>query len=291
MSSVLLIANPSAGGGRVPKLLPAVRRKLDALGISHRTGLTTCLEDAVALTNEALDRGELPVAFSGDGVAGVVARTASFREGATFGVLPGGTGNDFCGHVGIPQDPIEACDVLRDGVATAIDMGEANGERFLGIASFGYDSLANEAANDAPRWLGGGVYLWGAFLALVRWKGASFKLDVDGERYEFDGWSVVCANTSRYGSGMLIAPDASVEDGRFDLVWTLASGKLRFLASLPRVFKGTHIEDENVRVVHGVNVSVSSSTDFVVYADGDPLTRLPAEIRLIPKAVKVMLPA
>ncbi len=291
MTSILLIANPAAGGGRVPKLLPSVRRKLDSLGIQHRTGLTSSLDDAVRLTNEALDRREIPVAFSGDGVAGVVARTASYRPESVFGVLPGGTGNDFCGHVGIPDDAVEACEVLASGVPTTIDLGEANGVRFLGIASFGYDSLANESANAAPRWLGSGVYIWGAISAVIRWKPAHFTVTADGAEKSFDGWSVLCANTSRYGGGMLIAPNASIEDHQFDLICTLDSSRLRFIRMFPKVFKGTHIDDDNLDVSHAREVIVSADRPFTIYADGDPLTELPAEIRILPSAVKVLLPA
>ena len=291
MTSILLIANPAAGGGRVPKLLPSVRRKLDSLGIQHRTGLTSSLDDAVRLTNEALDQGEIPVAFSGDGVAGVVARTASYRPESVFGVLPGGTGNDFCGHVGIPDDAVEACEVLASGVPTTIDLGEANGVRFLGIASFGYDSLANESANAAPRWLGSGVYIWGAISAVIRWRPAHFTVTADGAEKSFDGWSVLCANTSRYGGGMLIAPNASIEDHQFDLICTLDSSRLRFIRMFPKVFKGTHIDDDNLDVSHAREVLVSADRPFTIYADGDPLTELPAEIRILPSAVKVLLPA
>jgi len=291
VTSILLIANPAAGGGRVPKLLPSVRRKLDSLGIEHRTALTAKLEDAVDLTNEALDRGEIPVAFSGDGVAGVVARTASYREGSVFGVLPGGTGNDFCGHVGIPDDAVDACEVLATGVPTAIDLGEANGVRFLGIASFGYDSLANESANAAPRFLGSGVYIWGAISALIRWKMATFTVLADGNDKSFEGWSLVCANTSRYGGGMLIAPNASIEDHQFDLICTLKSSRRRFIWMFPKVFKGAHINDDNLDVSHARELIVSADRPFTIYADGDPLTQLPAEIRIIADAVKVLLPA
>lgn len=291
MTSILLIANPAAGGGRVPKLLPAVRRKLDALGVTHRTGLTASLDDAARLTNEALDRGEVPVAFSGDGVAGVVARAASYRVGGVFGVLPGGTGNDFCGHVGIPDDVVAACDVLASGVPTAIDLGEANGVRFLGIASCGYDSLANESANAAPRWLGSGVYIWGAISALIRWRPAHFTVSADGSEKSFEGWSVLCANTSRYGGGMLIAPNASIDDHQFDLICTLKSSRWRFMRMFPKVFKGTHIGDANLDVSHAREVKVSADRPFVIYADGDPLTELPAELRILPAAVKVLLPA
>ena len=111
---VLLIANPTSGGGKVPKLLPAVTARLTALGIEHRTELTRDLAHARELTVEALGLGETPVSFSGDGVAEAVAAAAAHRD-ATIGVLPGGSGNDFCRHTGIPGDAVAACDVLAHG--------------------------------------------------------------------------------------------------------------------------------------------------------------------------------
>ncbi len=288
---VLLIANPVAGGGRVPKLLPAVRRRLDQLGVVHRTTFTASLDDATRFTDEALDAGELPVAFSGDGVVAIVARAASLRPGSVFGVLPGGSGNDFCRHVGISTNPVEACEVIANGAPRAIDLGEANGQRFLGIASCGYDSLANEAANSAPRFLGSAIYLWGALSALIRWRGAHFTVVADGRETSFDGWSVICANTSSYGGGMQIAPAASIEDGQLDVVLTLKSSRLKFAVNLPKVFKGTHIDQPTVRCDRAAVVNVSADQNFMIYADGDPLTRLPAEIRVIPNAVQALLPA
>src|SRR5204862_5635450 len=124
---------------------------------------------------------ELPVSLSGDGVAGAVAAAAAPTPGAVIGVLPGGSGNDFCRHAGIPKDPLAACELLVRGVPTPIDLGEANGRSFLGIASLGFDSDANEIANTAPRWLGRGIYIYGAFAAVLRWKPARFDVELDGE--------------------------------------------------------------------------------------------------------------
>ena len=126
---------------------------------------------------------------------------------------------------------------------------------------------------------------------MIRWKPAHFTVTADGVEKSFDGWSVLCANTSRYGGGMLIAPNASIEDHQFDLICTLDSSRLRFIRMFPKVFKGTHIDDDNLDVSHAREVLVSADRPFTIYADGDPLTELPAEIRILPSAVKVLLPA
>jgi YegS/Rv2252/BmrU family lipid kinase len=287
---VLLIANPTSGGGRVPRLLPQVRERLTALGLEHRTETTRDLPHARELTLEALALGEIPVAFSGDGVAGAVAGAAAHRD-AVIGVLPGGSGNDFCRHAGIPGDALAACEVLARGEPRPIDLGEANGVPFLGIASLGFDSEANAAANAAPRALGRAIYVYGALSALARWRPASFEVDAGGEHLAFEGWSVICANTSVYGGGMFVAPDARIDDGLLDLVAIRKTGRARFLASFPKVFQGEHVRLEHVTVRRAPEIRVSASRPFTVFADGDPIADLPVVVRALPAAVRVLLPA
>ncbi|MCU0258284.1 MAG: diacylglycerol kinase family lipid kinase [Solirubrobacteraceae bacterium] len=289
MRRVLLIANPTSGGGKVPRLLPQVRERLSALGVEHRTETTRDLAHARELTLEALALGEIPVAFSGDGVAGAVAGAAAHRD-AVIGVLPGGSGNDFCRHTGIPGDALAACETLARGEPRPIDLGEANGVPFLGIASLGFDSEANAAANAAPRALGRAIYVYGALSALARWRPASFEVEADGERLAFEGWSVICANTSVYGGGMFVAPDARIDDGLLDLVAIRKTGRARFLASFPKVFKGEHVRLEHVTVRRAPEIRVSASRPFTVFADGDPIADLPVVVRALPAAVRVLLP-
>ncbi len=200
--------------------------------------MTRSIDHARELTRAALDAAELPVSFSGDGVAGAVTSAAAERPGSVVGVLPGGSGNDFCRHVGISHDAVEACSVLATGVATPVDLGEANGTPFLGIASLGFDSEANALANRAPRFLGGGIYVYGALGAIARWSPAHFEVEIDGRLDRFDGWSVIVANTSVYGGGMYVAPDARVDDGLLDVVLIRKTSRARFLASFPEGLQG-----------------------------------------------------
>jgi YegS/Rv2252/BmrU family lipid kinase len=288
---VVLIANPASGGGKVLRLLPAVESRLAELGIPFRTQMTRSLEHARELAVQAADEGAVATSFSGDGVAGAVAGALAGRDDALVGVLPGGTGNDFCRHVGIPADPVDACHVLLHGEPRPIDLGEADGRPFLGIASTGFDSSANEIANAAPRWLGRGIYVYGALAAIARWSPATFTVELDGGERVFEGWSVIVANTSVYGAGMYVAPDARLDDGLLDVVTIGRSSRLRFAATLPKVFKGTHVTDPLVTVQRAREVRISASRPFDVYADGDPIAALPSVVRALPGAVRVLLPA
>ena len=90
---------------------------------------------------------------------------------------------------------------------------------------------------------------------------------------------------------MYIAPNAELDDGAFDIVAVGEVGKLRFVANLPKVFQGTHIDEEQVQVFRAQHLELSASRPFPVYADGEHLTDLPASLRVLPRALGVLVPA
>ncbi len=287
---VTLLVNPSSGGGRALTALPGVLDALAAAGLSCESVRTTGLEHARDLARAAAAGGRTVVTLSGDGLVGAVAGALADVPGATMGVLPGGRGNDFARTVGIPLDPVAACAVIATGTPRPVDLGDVDGRPYIGIASLGFDSDANRIANAAPARLGNLVYAYGALRALVFWRPATFTVCVDGDERRFRGWSVVAANAQAYGGGMYVAPGADLHDGALDVVMTDACSRLRFLRTLPKVFKGTHVHEDVVHQRRGREIRVSADRPFVVYADGDPIGETPATIRCRSDAVRILLP-
>jgi YegS/Rv2252/BmrU family lipid kinase len=297
---VCLIVNPAAGGGKAGRLAPTVELELRRLGLTVRRVDTTHLEHARVLGLEAARAGETVVALSGDGMLGVLADALRGVPGAVLGVLPGGRGNDFARVLGIPEDAIAACATIAGGVARTVDLGlvigsasDADGQAFVGIASGGFDSDANRIANEAPAWLGGLVYAYGALRALLLWRPAHFEIELQpqGERHAFSGYSVAAANSKAYGGGMHMAPDALLDDGLLEVVVVERVGKLRFVANLPKVFAGEHVRQPSVRVFRAAEVAISADRPFTLYADGDPIGELPLRVSALPGAITMLVPA
>lgn len=285
-----LLVNPHSAGGRALKLLPRVEAYLDARRVDFRVVRTRSLEHGVEQALIAVEAGEIPVVISGDGLLGAIGGAVADSE-TPLGIVPGGRGNDLARVLGIPTDPEEAIAIVLAGHSRRIDVGEANGRRFLGIASVGFDSEANRVANETS-WLRGNlVYAYAALRVLAAWKPAGFTIAVDDSRKRVSGYSVIVANSRAYGGGMFVAPKAELDDGEFDIVTIGEVGKLRFLANLPKVFKGTHVEGDDVRVFRASQLELSASKDFPVYADGEHLTDLPAALRVLPRALSVLTPA
>ena len=283
-----LIVNPTAGAGRAAKLLGAVEAELRAMGLRFRVERTTSMEHARELARGAAAAGETVAAMGGDGLTGAVA--GELRDGAgVLAVLPGGRGNDFARKLGISADPVAACALLR-GKERRIDLAIANGRTYLGILSAGLDSDANEIANATRLRLGTGVYAYAALRALARWKAARWTVVIDGDERSFDGYSVAVANSGVYGSGMYLVPDARLDDGMLDVVLSEDIPKRRYLANLPRVFKGTHIHEPGLHLLQARSISFHADRPFTAYADGDPIAELPATVDVVPGTLRVLAP-
>jgi YegS/Rv2252/BmrU family lipid kinase len=284
----LILVNPSSGGGKTARAVPDLKRALEERGIEHRVVFTTGLEHGCEEARMAAAAGEVPVVMSGDGLVGQVGGALAGSDTA-MGIIPGGRGNDLCRVLGIPSGLEAAVDVLAAGHERAIDVGEANGKRFLCIASAGFDSLANRIANES-RLRGNLVYAYAAIRALIEWKPARFTVVADGQSHEFIGYAAAAANGKAYGGGMYLAPDAQLDDGLLDVVMSARTPKLRALVNMPKLFKGTHVEEDYVSVLRAAEVELRADRPFEVYADGDHLTDLPATVRVLPRALRVIAP-
>ena len=288
--SVALIVNPSAGAGRAAERLPVVEAELRALGIEFHPEETTSIDHAAALTRTAGEAGEAVFTLGGDGLVGVVAGALA-ATGAPLGVLPGGRGNDFARVLGIPRDPGEAVRVLASAPERRLDLAEANGHPFIGIASCGFDSVANRIANESRLVKGNLVYLYAALRAVATWKPARFELVLDGKVRVYSGWSVGACNSKAYGGGMYAAPNAELDDGLLDVVVCERTSRFNFVFRvLPRVFKGTHVELPYVHELRAREVTVTADRPFAMYADGDPVGDLPVTVRVRPGALTVLVP-
>jgi YegS/Rv2252/BmrU family lipid kinase len=267
-----------------------VERELAARQVAYRIVRTGSLQHGIEEARGANEAGEIPVVMSGDGLVGAIGGALA-QTGASMGIIPGGRGNDLARVLDIPKDPSGSVAVLAEGNEREIDVGEANGQRFLCIASCGFDSDANRIANEARLIRGNLVYAYAAFRTLASWKPAAFKVIVDGGApFEFEGYSVAVGNSQAFGGGMFVAPHAVLDDGLLDVITVSDVSKLRYITGLPKVFKGEHIQNEEVTEIRGATVEISADRDFAVYADGEHITDLPATLGTLTRALRVIAP-
>jgi len=289
--TLCVIVNPFAGGGRAARELNGVEATLRRLGLEYHVERTQSLDHARELAHTAAQAGEIAVAFGGDGLIGAVADALRHTDGI-LGVLPGGRGNDFARMLGIPGSTQAACEVLAHGEVRRLDLGVIGEKSFIGIASCGFDSEANRIANETTLVRGRLVYAYGLLRALAGWRPATFTVTVDGgQTRTLTGYTVALANSRYYGGGMMLAPDATLQDGMLDVVLILETPKLRFLRKAPAVFTGAHVRLDNVELLRGRTIEVGASRPLTMYADGDPIADLPVTVAVLPGAVPTLVPA
>jgi diacylglycerol kinase (ATP) len=289
----LLVANPTAGGGRAGRLLAGVTERLAAGGVSVERHPTRSLEDARLAACEAAGSVDAVVAVGGDGTVGACAAglaDAGPGARAALGVVPAGGGNDAARSLGLPaSDPLAAAGLLPGLRRRPADLATVAGRADLNVAGAGLDSEVNRVANQRLGWAGNRPRYIGAVLAqLAVGRTAAFRLVLDGRAVEVRGWLVAVANGPSYGGGMRVAPQASLDDGLLDVVVIADIGKLEFLRTFPKVFSGRHVDHPAVTVHRAAHVELDADRALAVYADGEPAGTLPATFEVRPAAVAVL---
>ncbi|EFV11886.1 YegS/Rv2252/BmrU family lipid kinase [Segniliparus rugosus] len=240
------------------------------------------------------------VVVGGDGTMAQVLPHA-VRRGAPVGLIPAGTGNDLARVLGTPRhDPVAAASVVSSGNTRLFDLGEIRTETdgrstlFGTVAAIGFDALVSERAN-RMRWpKGKSRYVLATFAELGRLAPRRLRFEVDGEVFEHNAALAAIGNTSSYGGGMRICPDADPGDGLLELTVVEHSSRLRLLRFFPTVFKGSHLGLAEVTAYRGASISVrcadSSGPQPLVYADGERVGTLPCAITAKPGALRFIVP-
>jgi diacylglycerol kinase (ATP) len=213
-----------------------------------------------------------------------------------LGIIPAGTGNDHAREYGLPTgDPAAAADVVADGWTETVDLGWISGadgsaKWFGTVAATGFDSLVSDRTN-RMRWPRGRMRYNLAMLAEIsQLRLLPFRLVLDGEREIHTALTLAAfGNTRSYGGGMLICPGADRADGRLDITMVHTASRARLIRLFPTVFKGTHVELDDVTTERAASVHVESP-GINAYADGDYACPLPAQIAVVPQALQVLVP-
>jgi diacylglycerol kinase (ATP) len=253
---------------------------------------TSAPGDGVKLAAEAAALGaDLVAAAGGDGTLGEVVNGLA-GTGTRLGVIPLGTGNDFVRTLGLRADDLPgAVHTLFHGTPKPIDLGRCGDRWFLNVAGCGFDAVVAERVNRGFRRLRGtSTYLAALCQSLLAFRPAAFTLTLDGETRTQRAMLCSVANARAYGGGMLIAPDAQLDDGLFDVCLLGEVGTLEFLRAFPRVFRGTHTSHPKVTMLRARHVRVESDPPLPVFVDGEVIGRTPTEFTLAPRALEVMTP-
>ena len=294
---VTLLTNPMAGHGNAPHAAERAITRFQERGVDVTAIVGRDPAHARDLVADAVARGtDALVVVGGDGVISL-ALQALAQNKIPLGIVAAGTGNDHAREYGIPVgDPAAAVDVILAGHTETIDLGLIRGADgaatwFGTVAATGFDSLVSDRVN-RMRWPHGRMRYNLAIVAeLSKLRLLPFRLVLDGEREIVTELTLAAfGNTRSYGGGMLICPGADHADGLLDITMIRSGSRTRLMRLFPTVFKGTHVDLDEVITDRARTVTISSP-GINAYADGEYACPLPVEISAVPGALTILLPA
>jgi diacylglycerol kinase (ATP) len=264
---------------------------------AHFDALHTTAHEAEQFLRGSGREAALVVAAGGDGTINTVINAlAKTSSTVTLGVLPLGTGNDFCRSLGIPLDPYEALRLLVDGPSRAMDLGVidyGHGERlFVNVAAGGNaDQMKQQVTSELKQKWGALCYVRGAVAALSNLQGYETTLILDGgEAIVLPLWNVVVANGEFSGGGMPVAPGAIVDDGWFDVVAVLDGTPIDVATLAANFVFGNLLEHESVRHWRARRVTITSQPPMKFSLDGETIESQHYDFHLLPRALTVIAP-
>lgn len=293
-NGLTVILNPNAGKGKAKLMLTRTEKFLKAEEFVFDVLETTGPGHATELAREAVARGaETVIAAGGDGtVREVVSGLAGTK--AALGIVPLGSGNDFCKTIGLPQELDAACHVIRSGRVRRFDLGRVGNTYFANAVGIGFDALVVIEANRIRRLKGLPLYVGSVLRAMLRFDCPHTTIELDNRRFEQQILLVACANGQYFGGGFHVAPEAKADDGLLDVCVIDHVNRLKILQKLMYVIKGTHATQPEVKFYRSRKVVITSPDVLYVEADGDLLPGADphrVEVELLPGALSIIVPS
>jgi len=290
-----MVVNPAADKGRGAAVGAEVSARLRAQGheVVDLSDETAAAAGDRALGGLAAGLDVLAVT-GGDGAVNLGVNLCAGTE-TVLAIVAAGTGNDIARALGLPlRDASAAAQVISHGVVRAIDAGrhtDVHGVShwFAGVLGAGFDSVVNERANTWGWPRGRMRYNLAIARELPVFRPIPYVIEVDGVRHTTQAMLVAVGNGPSYGGGMLVCPDASFDDGLFDIMILNQMSTFEFLKVFPKVFSGRHVGHPAVQILRGRQVRLEAP-GIISYADGERFAPLPMSCQVVPAALRVLVP-
>ena len=296
LGRITVLTNPASGHGGATHVAERAIAQFHRRGVDVVAIAGTDADHARRLVEGALERGmDALVVVGGDGIVSLALQTLAQND-IPLGIIPAGTGNDHAREFGIPtKKPEAAADVVVDGVAETVDLGRITGAdgtvRWFGtVMAAGFDSLVTDRTNRMTWPHGRMRYNLAMVAEISKLRLLPFRLTFDGEEVVTDLTLAAFGNTRSYGGGMLICPDADHSDGQLDVTMVQSASRAKLIRLFPTVFKGTHVELDQVRTARAKVITVECA-GINAYADGEFVCPLPVEVTAVPGALRILRPA
>jgi diacylglycerol kinase (ATP) len=300
----LVIVNPVSGRGRAKKLIPTLERILRASNLDFNLLQSERPWHTAELAEDAAHQGvEAVIAAGGDGtvneaINGLMrARTDGFAKTA-LGVLSIGTGNDFAASLNLPRKLENAVKAITGNTRRLVDVGLLKGcgfpnARYFGnCVGIGFDAAGGLLAEKITWANGFPAYLIAALQNIfIYYKAPTLEIQMDSETIQMPSLLVSIMNGKRIGGGFRTAPDASLDDGLFDLCIAEEVSRPRMLTLLPHFLRGTQATQPEIQLKKSRMVKITAIKGVMpIQVDGEILDNACQEVTIdiLPRQLEII---
>lgn len=297
------VVNPASANGQTRKVWPKLYKRLVQHGLQLDYAFSTRPGEATDITRQALKDYSQILVVGGDGtlnevVNGFFDKQTLVNPQASLAILSHGTGGDFLRSLSQKRGLPSFLDVLKRQQITSIDCGlvqyqtpsgDLEYRYFLNVADIGLGGETVSQVNQHSKFLGGRLsFLLGSILSILSYKNKEMKCVVDG-KVIVNGFtnSIMVANGRYFGGGMMIAPQAELADGVFDIVVLGGISTWKILRNFPKIYKGKHIDVPGVSLYQGKEISIISNPAAFLDTDGEHPGYTPVHISLLPQYIRL----
>lgn len=308
MEKLNFIVNPVARNGYSIKIWKEIESVLRAEGVSYAAFFTKYHGHAKEMVKDMAEdlQGKTTTiaVVGGDGTLHEAINGAVGHSNIRIADIPAGSGNDFSRGFLLPRDPLSALKVIlsnMDREPFLVDVGQVTIGKdhthcFINNLGAGFDALVAREANRSAlkkflnRFsMGSLVYAYILIKELFSYRSKNIRLTIDGEQHEFEKtWFITVSNQPYIGGGMKLAPDAIVDDGLLDVTVVHHLSKIKLLLVFVTVFWGGHKKFKELKMFRGRNVSLHSSEEMMVHADGEHIGETPVEVKILPGVLPIV---
>jgi diacylglycerol kinase (ATP) len=307
-----LVVNPRSANGATARHFDRIAQAVRAVVGDVEHAFTERAMHASDLTREALRAGhDLVIAVGGDGTVNEVVNgffhpahpgepAKPIRPGAALAMLPRGTGGDFRRSIGLDGD-LSRCAARLRGARGAIDVGrvdytgkdgELAGRYFINVGEVGVGARVVDIANRSSKKLGGKMtFKLASLRALAGWNDVRIRTVFDGGLAEnLSVTTLVIANGKYFGGGMMVAPEARLDDGQFHVTIWSGYGLSDFILKGASMYDGSHVrlKGTRTRTARMVRVEPRDREPVGIEVDGERLGQLPATFSILPGALHLV---
>ncbi len=294
MSSILVLLNPHAGGGRALRLEPEIRARIRTDHPGVRFVVTESIQAAHALIGDTETDARV-VLVGGDGTVNRMLPALLGRE-RELAIVPLGSGNDIARALGLFKLTWQqALAHAMTAPVSRMDVGQVEFDErvvpFLACCTSGFDSAVALRTLNGPRWLRGlPRYLLATLRELAAFRMWNLTVHAEGKPLRA-GLALFASalNTPTFGSGIPIAPQASINDGLLDLIVAGRFTRASTLVMLPKLLVGRHLPDARIHTTTFSEMQIDAQPPVPLAVDGEYIGETTSlRVRVLPAALRVV---